>query len=144
MIFQNPNGVQIESLLRSAQRIAVCGLSANPARPSYRVSRAMQRFGYQIIPVNPRLSDWQGLPAVATLDEAAASLPPAAAIDIVNVFRHSSHVHSVVEDCIRLGLPALWLQMNVVDEAAALRARAAGMTVIMDRCISVDRTRMET
>lgn len=104
----------------------------------------MRRFGYQIIPVNPRLSDWRGLPAFATLDEAAASLPPAAGVDIVNVFRHSSHVKSVVEDCIRLGLPALWLQMNVVNEEAALRARAAGMTVIMDRCICVDRTSMET
>jgi predicted CoA-binding protein len=103
----------------------------------------MRRFGYQIIPVNPRLERWLDLRAVASLDEAAASPGGDQGIDIVNVFRQPAHVDSLVDDCIRLRLPAIWLQLGVVDEMAALRAQHAGMTVVMDRCILVDRAAME-
>ena len=103
----------------------------------------MRRFGYRIIPVNPRLDTWLDVPAVASLDEAVAAAGNNQGIDIVNVFRRSAHVDSLVDDCIRLGLPALWLQLGVIDETAALRAQRAGITVVMDRCIRVDRAAME-
>ena len=143
MSFSKPPEEKIRDLLRSARTIAVCGLSSRPIRPSYGVSVAMRRFGYQIIPVNPRLDSWLDVPAVASLDEAVAAAGNNQGIDIVNVFRRSAHVDSLVDDCIRLGLPALWLQLGVIDETAALRAQRAGITVVMDRCIRVDRAAME-
>jgi hypothetical protein len=143
MSFVNPTRAQIQELLRSARIIAVCGLSTNPARPSCRVSASMQKLGYQIIPVNPRIAIWRGLPAVATLNDAVTAVGSGRSIDIVNVFRRPSTVDEVVDDCMRLGVPALWLQVGVINEAAARRALSAGMTVVMDRCIIVERSRME-
>lgn len=143
MSFVNPTRAQMQALLRSARTIAVCGLSTDPARPSYGVSASMQKLGYQIIPVNPRIAVWKGVPAMATLEDAVASVGLGRRVDIVNVFRKPSTVDEVVEDCIRLGVPALWLQVGVINEAAARRALSAGMTVVMDRCIIVERSRME-
>jgi predicted CoA-binding protein len=102
----------------------------------------MRAFGYRILPVNPSLTEWQGLPAYASIDAAAASLGTGERIDIVNVFRRPAQVDAVVDECLRLGLPALWLQQGVINAAAAARAVAAGMTVVMDRCIYVDRAAM--
>ena len=112
--------------------IAVVGLSASPGRPSHGVARALQGFGYRIIPVNPAVTEVLGEKAYPSLH----ALPEP--VDLVDVFRESSHVAGIVDDCIALRLPALWLQDGVVDEAAALRARAAGLTVVMDRCIYRD------
>jgi len=134
-MFQNPPPAQIESLLRSAHTIAVVGLSANPARPSYSVARALQRYGYRIIPVNPHVDAVLGERAVPDLDHARSVLRGGERLDIVDVFRRPEHVAAIVEDCIRLQFPALWLQEGVVDEAAAERARAAGIFTVMDRCI---------
>jgi predicted CoA-binding protein len=92
--------------------------------------------------VNPKLAEWEGVPAYASLIAAAAALGPEERIDIVNVFRRPAQVGQVVEQCLQLGLPALWLQLGVINEAAARRAADAGMTVIMDRCIYVDRAAM--
>jgi predicted CoA-binding protein len=142
MSFQNPPAGDIATLLRSARTIAVVGLSANPSRPSYGVALAMQRYGYRIIPVNPGLQSWQGIPAIPDLDHLPTVLRPGTKVDIVNVFRQPSQVDGIVDRCLALGLPALWLQLGVVDEAAANRARAGGMTVVMDRCIYVDRAAM--
>jgi predicted CoA-binding protein len=102
----------------------------------------MQRFGYRVIPVNPAIEAVLGERAVPALDRLGEVLRPGEAVDLVNVFRRPEHVAGIVEECIALGLPALWLQEGVVDEAAALRARAAGITVVMDRCIYKDRARL--
>lgn len=142
MTFQNPSRAEITGLLTRARTIAVVGLSDNPMRPSYEVTEALQGYGYRIVPVNPALTAWQGIPAVPTLEAAVASLKPGERIDIVDVFRQPQHVAGIVDDCLRLELPALWLQLGVIDEAAALRAQAAGMTVVMDKCIKVERMRM--
>jgi predicted CoA-binding protein len=138
--FRNPSREEIHALLQRARTIAVVGLSDDPARPSYGVTQVMRGYGYTIVPVNPTIGRWEGLPAYADLDSAVqASQEP---IDIVNVFRRPAQVGKVVDDCLRLGLPALWLQVGVVNEEAAARAAAAGMTVVMDRCIKVDRIGM--
>jgi uncharacterized protein len=117
----------------------VVGLSNDPQRPSYEVAAALRAFGYRIVPVNPALAVWNGLRAVPSLDCLREILGPNERVDIVNVFRRSQHVPAIVDDCIRLQLPALWLQLGVVDVAAAERAQAAGLTVVMDRCIKVER-----
>ena len=115
-----------------SKRIAVVGLSANPSRPSHSVSRAMQVSGYTIIPVNPRAAEILGEPCYARL----ADIP--GPVDIVNVFREPGAIASIVDDTISIKAPFLWLQLGVVDEAAAQTARAAGIGVIMDRCIAVE------
>lgn len=130
--FTNPSADEIRTLLQRIKTIAVVGLSASPSRPSHGVSRALQGFGYRIIPINPTVSKVLGERAYPSLRD----LPEP--VDLVDVFRQSSHVASIVEECIASKLPALWLQDGVIDEAAALRARKAGMTVIMDRCIYRD------
>ncbi|HET7923213.1 MAG TPA: CoA-binding protein [Gammaproteobacteria bacterium] len=132
MSFANPAPDRIRDLLQGARTLAVVGLSPNPARPSHGVARAMRGFGYKIIPVRPATDAVLGEPAVPDLK----SLP--GPVDIVDVFRAPEHVDDIVEDCIALKLPALWLQEGVVNEAAAQRARAAGMLVVMDRCIYKD------
>ncbi|MBK7540621.1 MAG: CoA-binding protein [Candidatus Competibacteraceae bacterium] len=134
--FANPSQDEIRALLKRIKTIAVVGLSASPGRASHGVARALQGFGYRIIPVNPTLAEVLGEKAYPNLRE----LPEP--VDLVDVFRESSHVAGIVEECIALKLPALWLQDGVVDEAAARRARDAGLTVIMDRCIYRDYARL--
>lgn len=132
MSFTNPAPEQIRALLTRARSIAVVGLSPNPARPSYGVAKALQGFGYRIVPVRPATESVLGEPACPDLHH----LP--GPVDIVDVFRAPQHVGAIVDDCIALKLPALWLQEGVVNEAAAERARAAGIMVVMDRCIYKD------
>lgn len=139
MSFRNPDAATIENLLRQARTVAVVGLSANPARPSFGVSRSLQRFGYRVIPVNPAQSEILGERCWPTLDAAVSSLKPGERIDIVDVFRRTEHVAAIADDCIRLRLPALWLQDGVIDTEAAARTQAAGIVTIMDRCIYRDR-----
>jgi hypothetical protein len=128
-MFQNPSPDEIRALLREVKTIAVLGLSDNPARPSWRVAQAMQGFGYTIIPVRPGQSEVLGEKAYAKL----ADLPTVP--DLVDVFRAPEHVPGIVDECIARGVKRLWLQESVVNDAAAEKARAAGMTVVMDRCI---------
>jgi predicted CoA-binding protein len=130
--FSNPSPAEIRALLQRIKTIAVVGLSASPGRPSHGVAKALQGFGYRIIPVNPALSEVLGEKSYPSLRE----LPEP--VDLVDVFRDPSHVASIVDDCIALKSPALWLQDGVVDETAALRAWKAGLTVVMDRCIYRD------
>ena len=120
---------QIAELLKSATTIAVVGLSDNPMRTSYRVSEYMQSHGYRIIPVNPAIRESLGEKAYASL----AAVPEK--IDMVNIFRRSEYVPEVVEEAIRLKVPAIWMQEGVIHEEAAEKARQAGIFVIMDRCI---------
>jgi len=144
MPFANPSREDIDRLLAGSRCIAVVGLSDNPSRTSYGVSAAMQSWGYRILPVNPAIRESLGEPAFGSLAEAVAGLSPGEKVDLVNVFRRPEHVADVVDECIALGLPALWLQEGVVDEASAARARDAGLVVVMDRCIMKDRARMGT
>jgi uncharacterized protein len=115
---------QITELLKNAKTIAVVGLSDSPMRTSYGVSEYMQSQGYRIVPVNPLIGASLGEKAYPTLSDVREK------IDIVNVFRRSGFVAEVVEEAIRLKLPAIWMQ-----EEAAAKARAAGIFVVMDRCI---------
>lgn len=139
MAFSNPSPEEIGKLLASARVIAVVGLSDDPRRTSHGVAAAMQRFGYRILPVNPLIATALGEAAVPSLAAARDSLGGHESIDIVNVFRRPGHVAGIVDECIDLGLPALWLQEGVIDAAAAGRAREAGLVVVMDRCIFKDR-----
>jgi predicted CoA-binding protein len=118
-----------DKILRSARTIAVVGLSANPGRPSYGVARYLQRAGYRIIPVNPNVSEVLGERAYATLSELPGQ------VDVVEVFRRSEFAGAIVDEAIAIGAGAVWLQDGVVDEAAAERARAAGLDVVMDDCM---------
>ena len=127
----------IAELLTSAKTIAVVGLSSRRARPSYSVSEYMQGAGYRIIPVNPQESEVLGEKAYPDLD----SVP--VPVDIVDVFRRSEFVPEVVEAAIRIGAKAVWMQEEVVHEEAAERARAAGLTVVMDRCILKEHRKMQ-
>lgn len=120
---------EIAVLLKKSKTIAVVGLSDSPLRPSYGVAAYMQNHGYRIIPVNPTIRGALGEKAVASLSEVRER------IDIVDVFRRSEFVADVVDEAIRLKLPAVWLQEGVIDEQAAERARKAGLFVVMDRCI---------
>ena len=126
----------IAELLRSARTIAVVGLSGKKFRPSYGVSEYMQSSGYRIIPVNPTVDEALGEKSYARLEDVPEP------IDIVNVFRRPEFVPDIVESAIRVGAKAVWLQEGVVHEAAAARARKAGLKVVMDRCILKEHRRM--
>jgi predicted CoA-binding protein len=120
---------EIGELLKRTKTIAVVGLSDSPLRPSYGVSAYMQTHGYRIIPVNPAIKGALGEKAVAALADIDEK------IDIVDVFRRSEFVPEVVDEAIRLKVPAIWLQEGVVHEEAAEKARKAGILVVMDKCI---------
>lgn len=130
--FRNPSDDDIKALLARVRTIAVVGLSPQPSRPSNRVASNLQRFGYRIIPVRPAVEQVLGEKAYAALREVPEK------IDLVDVFRAPQHVDAIVDECIALGVKALWLQDGVVNEPAALKARAAGITVVMDRCVYRD------
>jgi predicted CoA-binding protein len=121
--------VTIPELLKKSKTIAVVGLSNKRTRPSYSVSEYMQQQGYRIIPVNPRITDALGEKAYARLEDIPEH------IDIVDIFRRSEYVSEIVDSAIRLGAAAVWMQEGVVDEEAAQRARKAGLTAVVDRCI---------
>ena len=129
-----PESDPIADLLQRAKTIAVVGLSGNPLRPSYGVSAYMQNHGYRIIPVNPRIEECLGEKAYATLlDIPQKNIPEK--IDIVNIFRRPEFVEEVVDQAIRLRVSGIWMQENVIHEKAAKKALAAGIMVVMDRCI---------
>jgi hypothetical protein len=130
--FENPSAEERCALLKRVRNIAVVGLSPNPARPSYGVSRAMQGFGYNIIPVYPAAREILGVKAYTRLSDIPVP------IDLVNVFRRAEHIDAVVDECLSLGLKNIWIQEDIVNEPAAMRAREAGMTVVMNRCIYRD------
>lgn len=128
----------LRRILREHTRIAVVGLSPRPERPSHWVSAYMAEHGYRIAPVNPLCGEVLGLPAFASLADAAADGP----LEIVNVFRRRDAVPAVLEDAIALGARALWLQPGLHDETWARRGAEAGLDVVMDRCIKVDHARL--
>ena len=122
----------ISEILKHARNIAVVGLSNSPLRPSHGVAAYMQTQGYHIIPVNPNIEEALGQQAYPSL----AKVPEK--IDIVNIFRRTDAVAAVVDQAIALKVPAIWMQEGVIDEKSAAKARAAGIFVVMDRCILVE------
>lgn len=120
---------EIGALLKRARTIAVVGLSDSPLRPSHGVSAYMQTQGYRIIPVNPSIHGALGEKAVPSLSDVNET------IDIVDIFRRSEFVPEVVDEAIKLGVSAIWMQEGVMHEQAAAKARQAGIFVVMDRCI---------
>jgi uncharacterized protein len=125
----SPRPDPISDLLKRSKTIAVVGLSNRPLRPSHGVSAYMQTNGYHIIPVNPEIKGALGEKAYASLLDVPEK------IDIVNIFRRPEFVEEVVDQAIRLKVPAIWMQEEVVHEKAAEKARQAGIFVVMDRCI---------
>ena len=127
----------IRTLLRSTRRIAVVGASDRPERASFSVAAFLVARGYAVTPVNPMLAGkpLHGAATVASLDDAAP-------LDLVDVFRRSEQAGEVVDAAIALGARAVWLQLGVVDQAAAARARAAGLVVAMDRCPVIEWRRL--
>ncbi len=119
----------IRELLGTARVIAVVGLSSKKSRPSFGVSQYMQRAGYRIIPVNPSETEVLGEKAYPSLDAVPEK------IDVVDIFRRSESVPEIVDQAIKAGVMAVWMQEGVIHEDAAAKARAAGLTVVMDRCI---------
>src|ERR1041385_1699557 len=119
----------ITDLLKRSKTIAVVGLSNSPLRPSHGVAAYMQTHGYRIIPVNPAIDSALGEKAYKSLAEVPGK------IDIVDIFRRSEFVPEVVDEAIKLRVPVIWMQEGVVHEAAAEKARKAGIFVVMDRCI---------
>lgn len=131
------NDEQITELLSTSKTIAVVGLSRKVWRPSYGVSQYMQSQGYHIIPVNPNISASLGEDAYERLEDVSGK------VDIVNIFRRSKFVGPIVDSAIqRDGVRCIWMQEGVVDEEAAARAEAAGIGVVMDRCILKDHRRL--
>jgi predicted CoA-binding protein len=131
-----PSDQQIKDLLIQAHTIAVVGLSSSRVRASYGVSQYMQSAGYRIIPVNPNEQQVLGEKAYARLEDIPEK------IDVVDVFRRPEFVPEVVDAAIRVGARAIWMQEGVADEAAAQRAREAGLFVIMDSCILKEHRRL--
>ena len=127
-----PSADPIFDILTKYKSIAVVGLSSNPARPSYGVTEYMQSAGYHIIPVNPNETDVLGEPSYASLEEIPQK------IEIVDIFRCPDQVPPVVDAAIRANAKVIWMQLGIANQAAAEKARAAGITVVMDACILIE------
>ena len=138
MNFTNPDDEALRTLFKQVKTIAVVGLSPQAARPSYRVAQAMQRYGYRIVPVRPLVDEVLGEKAYPSL----ADIP--FAVDLVDVFRAAEHIPAIVEQCLALHLPSIWIQEGIVHQAAAQHAQANGMTVVMDRCLIKEYVRLLT
>jgi hypothetical protein len=134
--FANPSDREIRDILARRMTIAVVGCSPDPERDSHRVALVLRQRGHRVIPVHPAARDILGLPTYPTL----AAVPER--VDMVDVFRRPDAVPGVVDDTLAIGAPVLWLQLGVVHEEAAARARDAGVTVIMDRCPAVEYRRL--
>jgi predicted CoA-binding protein len=126
-----------DKILNSSRTIAVVGLSPEPDRPSHRVARYLKEQGYRIVPVTPKAKEILGEPCYSNL----SSIP--GTVDAVDIFRRSEEVTAVVEEAIRIGAKAIWMQEGVIDEAAAVRAREAGLLVVMDRCMLKEHRRLK-
>ncbi|MCZ0755143.1 CoA-binding protein [Anoxybacillus sp. J5B_2022] len=132
MPIMNPSREEIAEILQKAKRIAVVGLSNNPDRTSYMVAKAMKDAGYNIIPVNPTIEEWEGIPAVKSLKDIEGH------IDIVNVFRRSEYLPEVAREFVQIDADVFWAQLGVVDEDVYEFLKEKGYTVVMDRCIKVE------
>lgn len=132
MAIENPSREEIGNLLKKSKRIAVVGLSDNPERTSYMVSKAMQDAGYEIIPVNPKADEILGEKAVASLKDIEGH------VDIVNIFRRSEFLPEIAREFAEMDAEIFWAQLGVANEEAYHFLKEKGYTVIMDRCIKVE------
>ena len=128
----------LAELLRSARTIAVVGASDRPERASYGVMHALQAQGYRVIPVNPNITGEHVHGEFVWRELSQIGVP----IDIVDIFRRADAAGEAVDQAIAVGAKAVWMQLGVIDEAAARRAEAAGLKVVMDRCIKIDVMRL--
>jgi uncharacterized protein len=129
---------EIRELLKDVKNIAVVGYSHKPDRPSYGVFHALRGFGYNVYAVNPELTHYST--EETPIYESLADVP--APIDIVDVFRRSEHVPPVVEDAIKVGAKAVWLQLGIVNDQAMARAEEAGLKAVQNRCLKVEHIRL--
>ncbi|WLR44258.1 CoA-binding protein [Bacillus carboniphilus] len=132
MMIENPSREEIQSILKQSKRIAVVGLSNNPERTSYLVSQAMQKAGYQIIPVNPTIDEVLGEKAVVSLKDIKGE------VDIVNIFRRPEYLVDIAQEFLQINCPVFWAQQGIKNEEAFQMLIEAGKTVVMDRCIKVE------
>lgn len=130
--------MDIPTILRSAKNIAIVGLSDKPERPSYDVASYLMGRGYTIIPVNPNIREWRGITAYPSL----AHIPKDVHVDVVDIFRKSEDVPQVVEEAIAIGAKTIWMQIGVVNPSAAEKTRKAGLNVVMDKCMKIERMKM--
>jgi predicted CoA-binding protein len=126
---------EIGEILHKTKIVAVVGLSDNPGRPSYHVAEYMQEHGYRIIPVNPFVSEVLGERSYASLRDVPVP------VDMVDIFRKSEDVPPIVDDAIAIGARVIWMQEGVIHEGAAAKARAAGLNVVVDRCVLKEHAR---
>lgn len=126
----------LRRILKNNHTIAVVGLSANWWRPSYFAAKYMQEHGYRIVPVNPAYEEVLGEKCYPTLKDIPFK------VDMVDCFRKSAEIPPLAEDAIAIGARTLWMQLGVVNEAAAASARAAGLDVVMDRCVKIEHARL--
>jgi predicted CoA-binding protein len=129
--FENPPDSVVRAILARPQRIAVVGCSPDPRRDSQRIARLLIEKGHRVIPVRPGTSEILGRKCYASMRD----IPEP--IDMVDIFRRSDHVGPIVDEGIAVGAQIIWMQLGVIDVVAALRAQAAGLTVIMDRCPAI-------
>lgn len=130
------NDTELTKLLRTTKTIAVVGLSSNPMRPSFGVSRFLQRHGYRIIPVNPNETEVLGERAYPSVKDVPEQ------VDIINIFRRPARVPEVIDDALAKGARCIWMQEGVVNHEAAKKAEEVGMSVVMDRCILKEMARL--
>ena len=125
----NPSDAELKELMSRASTIAVVGASSNPEKSSYGIMRKLQSVGYHVIPVNPRETEVLGERAYPSLSDIPVP------VDIVDVFRRSEDTPPIADEAVKIGAKALWLQSGIENEDAAARAKAGGLTVVMDSCL---------
>jgi len=135
-MFENPPDAVIRQILTEPRRIAVVGCSPDPSRDSHRIALLLAAKGHVVIPVNPSCATIIGQPCYPSL----GAIPPP--IDMVDIFRRSEHAGAVVDEAIAVQAGIVWMQLDVIDEAAAQRAISAGLTVVMNRCPAIEYRRL--
>ncbi|MCS7181996.1 MAG: CoA-binding protein [Thermoanaerobaculum sp.] len=134
----NASDEEMKALLSATRTVAVVGLSTSPEKDSHRVAAYLQQQGYRIIPVNPNAQKILGERAYPSLDQ----VPPELQVDVVDIFRPPEFIPAIVEQAIARGVKGVWMQKGLAHNAAANRARAAGIVVVMDRCMMVEHRRL--
>lgn len=135
-MFENPSDDVIRDILATPRRIAVVGCSPDPSRDSNEIATLLMRKGHTVIPVNPNAGEILGQPCYASLHDIPGP------IDMVDIFRRADQAGAVVDEAIAVAAKIVWLQLGVIDEAAARRAQQAGLTVVMDRCPAIEYRRL--
>ena len=135
-MFHNPPDSVIREILSQPRRIAVVGCSPDPSRDSHRIAQLLIDKGHSVVPVNPEATQILGRQCYPTLRSISGP------IDMVDIFRRANQAGAIVDEAIAVGARIVWMQLGVVDEAAAARAQAAGLTVVMDRCPAIEYRRL--